>query len=137
MQQWLIEQLMQPIFDGFLPMALLTGALVLDSRDPARFNAGAWLPRGWRWVDPLKDSQGAIIDIASCLDSPQRIVAERGDDIEEILEERAEFEKMAKAHGIEVNLSPPNRPGTQNNPADTEGEADKEDEAGKTGEEKQ
>jgi capsid protein len=101
--------------------------LVLDSRDPARFSEGAWLPRGWRWVDPLKDSQGAIIDIASCLDSPQRIVAERGDDIEEILEEREEFEKMCKEHSITVNLNPPSRPSTENNPAETEGEADEAD----------
>jgi lambda family phage portal protein len=126
-QQWYIEDSKQPVFDAWLPMALLSGALVLDSRDPARFSEGAWLPRGWRWVDPLKDSQGAIIDIASCLDSPQRIVAERGDDIEEILEEREEFEKMCKEHSITVNLNPPSRPSTENNPAETEGEADEAD----------
>lgn len=131
-QQWYSEALMQPLFDGWLPMALLTGELVLDSRDPARFNAGAWMPRGWRWVDPLKDSQGAIIDVAACLDSPQRIVAERGDDIEEILEERAEFEKLCKQHGIEVNLAPPNRPGTQNNPDAAEGEADEKEDPAET-----
>lgn len=124
LQNWFAESFLQPIFNAWLTCSLLSGALVLDSRDAARFNAGVWQPRGWRWVDPLKDSQGAIIDIAACLDSPQRIVAERGDDIEEILEERAEFEKMCKAHGIQVNLNPPAKPSTEKNPAETEGEAD-------------
>jgi lambda family phage portal protein len=119
-QQWFIEQFTAPIFDQWLGMALLSGALVLDSRDPARFREGVWLPRGWAWVDPLKDSQAAIIDIAAALKSPQRVVAERGEDLEEIYEEIAEAEKLAKKYGIVMNLNPPARPSTEKNPAEVQ-----------------
>jgi lambda family phage portal protein len=127
-QQWFSEAFMQPLFDAWLDMALLAGGLVLDSRDPARFRACVWMPRGWRWVDPLKDSQGAIIDIAAAINSPERVVAERGDDLEEIYEEIAEAQKLAKAYGIQMNLQPPNRPGTQNNPAEVEDQETEEGE---------
>ena len=120
MQQWFIEETLEPVFSDWLPMALLAGALTLDSRDPARFREGSWLPRGWAWVDPLKDSQAAIIDIAAGLDSHSRVVAERGDDFEEICEEISQDEKIAAKYGVKINLNPPARPSTQDNPAEVE-----------------
>lgn len=126
-QQWFVEDFLQPIFDDWLSMSLLTGELVLDSRDPARFRDGVWLSRGWAWVDPLKDSQAAIIDVAAGINSPQRVVAERGDDLEEIYEEIAEAEELGKKYGIKLNFNPPARPSTEKNPAEVE---DEETEAG-------
>ena len=120
LQQWFAEDFMQPIFDDWLPLALLSGGLQLARRLPDSYTEGVWLPRGWRWVDPLKDSQGAIIDIAAALNSPERVVAERGDDLEEIYEEIAEAQKLAKNYGIEMNLNPPARPSTEKNPAEVE-----------------
>ncbi|HEX9254411.1 MAG TPA: phage portal protein, partial [Candidatus Angelobacter sp.] len=142
LQQWFIESFMRPIFNDWLAMALLSGALKLDSRDPARFCEGVFLPRGWQWVDPLKDSQAAIIDIAAALNSPARVVAERGDDLEEIYEEIAEAEKLAKKYGIVMNLNPPARPSTEKNPGEVQDEEteegmesskEKDAEAGKKG----
>jgi lambda family phage portal protein len=121
-QQWFIEQFTSRIFGQWLGMALLSGALVLDSRDPARFREGLWLPRGWKWVDPLKDSQAAIIDVAAALDDPFSIVAERGDDLEEVYERIAEAEKLAATYGIKINLNPPARPSTEKNPAEVDDE---------------
>jgi lambda family phage portal protein len=128
-QNWFSEGFHQPIFDAFLPMALLSGALVLDSRDPSRFAEGLWLARGWRWVDPLKDSQGAILDIAAGLESPQRVAAERGDDIEEILEERAEFEKLCQKYGVTVSFNPgkPSAGKSNDEEDDSSATEDKED----------
>jgi lambda family phage portal protein len=122
LQQWFIEQFTSRIFEQWLGMALLSGALVLDSRDPARFREGLWLPRGWKWVDPLKDSQAAIIDMAAALDDPFSIVAERGDDLEEVYERIAEAEKLASTYGIHINLNPPARPSTEKNPAEVDDE---------------
>lgn len=119
-QQWFIEGFMRPIFNDWLAMSLLSGALVLDSRDPARFREGVFRPRGWAWVDPLKDSQAAIIDIAAAINSPERVVAERGDDLEEIYEEISEAQKLAEKYGIHMNLNPPARPSTQANPGEVE-----------------
>jgi lambda family phage portal protein len=128
-QQWFIEDFNQPVIDGWMPMALLAGGLQLPSRLADKYSAGVWMPRGWKWVDPLKDSQGAIIDIAAALDSPERVVAERGDDLEEIYEEIAEAQKLAKKYGIQMNLNPPARPSTEKNPAEVEDDETAEGEA--------
>ncbi len=46
-----------------------------------------WIPRGFDWVDPLKDGRAyeKILDLR--LTSRSRIAAARGDDLEEILDE--------------------------------------------------
>ncbi len=128
-QQWFAESFMQPVFDDWLKYSLLAGALVLDSRDPSRFSKGVWLPRGWQWVDPLKDSQAAIIDIAAAINSPERVVADRGDDLEEIYEEIHEAQQLADSYGIKMNLNPPARPSTEKNPAEVD---DQETEEGQS-----
>jgi lambda family phage portal protein len=103
-QSWLIESLCQPVFDDFLTFALLSGELVLDSRDPEKFAAGKWEPRGWQWVDPLKDAQSAILAIGARLKSRDSIVAETGEDIGEVFEEIQQEEQLAEELGLDLTL---------------------------------
>jgi capsid protein len=60
------------------------------------------LPRGWAWVDPLKDVQASILAINNALASRDEVLAETGGDFEEILEELADEEEMLDAAGIEI-----------------------------------
>ena len=108
-QSMMKEQLLQPVFESWISMALLAGALVLDSRDPSKFLEGKWEPRGWMWVDPLKDVQSSILAIGAGLDSRDRIIAEQGGDVEEVFEQLAEEKKLAKGYDldIEINAKPP------------------------------
>lgn len=109
-QSWMIENLCDPVFEDFLTFALLSGALVLDSRDPEKFLAGKWEPRGWQWVDPLKDAQAAVLSLGANLTSRGRVLAEEGDDWEEILEEiRAEMD-LAETLGIDLTLPAASKP---------------------------
>jgi lambda family phage portal protein len=102
LQSWLSENFLQRIFATWLPMALLSGELVLDSRDPSKFMAGAWRPRGWQWVDPLKDVQASILAVDSGLASRQSIVSERGEDFEDILEQLSEEDQLIEDYGVEI-----------------------------------
>ncbi len=116
-QQHVAEEFMQPIFEDWLKMSLLTGALKLDSRDPERYNIGKWIPRGWQWVDPYKETQAAVMGIAAALQTRGQVIADRGGDVEDVFEGLAEEDKMAEEFGIDLVAALPSRPSTQNNPA--------------------
>jgi lambda family phage portal protein len=109
LQSFLKEQMLQPIFESWISLALLAGALVLDSRDPARFLDGKWMPRGWMWVDPLKDAQAGILAINAGLNSRTRIISEQGGDFEIVAEELAEEKKISESYGLDftMNARPP------------------------------
>lgn len=94
------QKVLQPIYEKWLACSLLSGAVVLDSRDPSKFLAVKWQARGWAWVDPLKDVQASILAANNGLDSRTRLVAEKGEDFEEILEELAEEKKLIDAAGL-------------------------------------
>ena len=65
-QEWLIEELHQQVFDIWLPSALAMGMIVgptgvaLPMSQVRKFKAARWKGRRWAWVDPPKrhDGQG-------------------------------------------------------------------------------
>lgn len=122
-QTWLIEHLCEPVFEDFLDFALLSGALVLDSRDSEKFNAGKWEPRGWQWVDPLKDAQAAVLSLGANITSRGRILADEGVDWEEVLEEIREEMDLAESMGVDLTLPAASKP--LGAPADQSAEDDK------------
>jgi lambda family phage portal protein len=109
-QSWMIENLCEPVFEDFLDLSLLSGALVLDSRDPDKFNAGKWEPRGWQWVDPLKDSQAAVLDIGARLKSRSQILADTGEDWEDVAVQIAEEEAFAETIDLDLTLPSATKP---------------------------
>lgn len=109
-QSWLIESLCEPVMFDFLSFALLSGALKLDSRDPEKFKAGKWEPRGWQWVDPLKDVQAAVLAIGARLKSRDSIVSETGEDIEEVFEQISEEETLADELDLDLTLPSATKP---------------------------
>jgi len=105
LQSLLKEQMLQPIFEPWISMALLSGALSLDSRDPARFCAGKWEPRGWVWVDPLKDVQATILGIGAGLTSRDAAISEQGGDVEEVFEQLKEEDDLAKEYDLQLTIT--------------------------------
>ncbi len=99
-QAFFIEHLMTDIFESWLEMALTTQAVKLPLSEYDYFNHPAWRPRGWTWVDPVKDVKAAILAINAGLNSRTRIASEQGRDLEEIFEELAKENKWAKEQGI-------------------------------------
>jgi lambda family phage portal protein len=124
-QSWMIESLCEPVFEDFLDLSLLAGTLVLDSRDPEKFKAGKWEPRGWQWVDPLKDVQAAVLAIGARLKSRDSIVSETGEDIEEVFEQISAEETLAETLDLDLTLPAASKP--LGAPADQSTEDDKGD----------
>jgi lambda family phage portal protein len=126
LQSFLKENMLQPIFKEWLGMALLAGALVLDSRDPSRFCEGKWEPRGWMWVDPLKDVQATILGIGAGLTSRDAAISEQGGDVEEVFEQLKEEKELADEYDLQLTISA-KAPTVDKGPKD---QVDEEDEAG-------
>jgi lambda family phage portal protein len=86
LQEWLIESLIQPVFESWLPQALLRrqitteDGLALPAEKIDRYKAVCWQPRRWQWIDPRADVDGAVEAISHGLASPSQIIREQGRD---------------------------------------------------------
>ncbi len=92
----------RPVYLGWLSMASLTPMLVLPG-PWMNFRQHEWRPRGWKWVDPLKDLLAAELGIALGVDSRTSVAAAGGRDFEHVVTEIAREEEFAEAAGVNVS----------------------------------
>lgn len=95
LQTWLVEHFAGPVFKAWLQMALTTGAINLPFGKIKKFHAPVWRPRGWAWVDPLKEVKANIEAVKNNLRSLQAVVGEAGIDVEDILDDNAIAKELA------------------------------------------
>jgi lambda family phage portal protein len=95
LQRWFIEHFCQPVFDAWLNMALLT-TLSDITLSPAQREMFKWHPRGWDWVDPVKDADAAILRLGNGLTTYDRELANLGMDFEETIDRRAEEQEYIR-----------------------------------------
>jgi len=102
LQTYLIENFHSRVFDAWLEMATLSGALVLPSYDtePERYRKVRWIPRGWDWIDPQKEIVAAKEAIKAGLKTQAQIVSENGGDLEELLPARQAEVEAAQQLGL-------------------------------------
>ena len=105
MQEWLIESLVQPVFEAWLPRALLGGHITVKGRPLKaeridRYSMVSWQPRRWQWIDPRADVDAAIAAKNQMLLSPGQIIREQGRDPSDVWREIAADINEMKAAGI-------------------------------------
>jgi lambda family phage portal protein len=103
-QQWMRESVCEPMFSTWLGLGLSlgeVGRLPADGFD--RFNKPAFIARTFRSPDPQKDVAAAAQKVALGITSRTRLCAEEGIEFEEVLDELAQEEAMAKAKGVTLN----------------------------------
>jgi len=131
-QQWFISALLVPIFERWLPVALMSGKVVsangvaLPASKIDKFMAHSWQGRRWSWVDPMKDIQASILAIEAGLASPQQIAAQTGRDVEDVLDDIARFQEMVKAKGVTVGPQAAPAPANAAPPQDEDDKDDKD-----------
>lgn len=119
-----IETFCERVYNEFIYMAVLKGALALPAGATLEtYSAHSWEPRGWDWVDPKNDATAKIESINNCLDTRQRILAERGLNFEDVLTQLAKENDAIKAAGIALPSKQP-VPIPEPDPAADGGEAD-------------
>lgn len=106
-QNWFIETVIEPVFESWLKMALLSGALKMPNGSalPAakleKFNVPEWKPRRWAWVDPLKDLNAQVLAIEKGLTSRRHVISEQSGDIEDVFADIAADDALAETYGLD------------------------------------
>jgi lambda family phage portal protein len=101
LQQFTIEHFCAPIFSAWLPMAMLTQQVALTG-DPADYDRAEWRPRGWAWVDPLKDAEASVVALNNGFGTLADICAQEGRDYQDVLKQRAKEQKIVAELGLEL-----------------------------------
>ncbi|HWT00203.1 MAG TPA: phage portal protein [Pyrinomonadaceae bacterium] len=108
LQAWMIVHFCRPVYLGWLESAWLSGALGdLRARDVARLKEVLWQPRGWTWVDPLKEVQAHVTAIDNALESRTDVVAEGGGDFDELTTTIQREQKTLEQKGIKLQKEKP------------------------------
>lgn len=94
----------------WLASAMLSGALDLPFTKFDKFAEVAWKPRGWQAVNPVDEVNSNIANVGAGFTSPQRVVAAKGGDYDEILAEIAQAKTKAERLGLvfSADLAPIN-----------------------------
>jgi lambda family phage portal protein len=81
-----VQDLLVPVFEEWLELALLAGAIVMPNgtRLPAtkydKFRQHRWQGRRWQWVDPLKDAEANALAVKRLWKSDEQVSSEMGTD---------------------------------------------------------
>jgi lambda family phage portal protein len=127
LQHWMIEFVHRRVFQEWLTMSVLTNRLPSGARAALAEGAVTWQPRGWGWVDPLKDAEAEVLLIGNGLQSRTASLAEDGREVEEVFLQLAAEKDAAAALGIQIEgsyLDPaPQQPkGASDQPAEAGGD---------------
>jgi lambda family phage portal protein len=108
LQDFIIEHLLQPIYERWLAAAVGAGQLLLPDYEamPERYEAVQWYPRGWAWVDPQKEVDAYTKAVRAGFKTQAQIIAESGGDIEDLLIARANEVDRAEQLGLQFDTNP-------------------------------
>ena len=124
----MVFQLCRAVWSRWMDVAVLSGALDLPGYDSRRqhYQACAWLPTKWDWVDPMKDASAEILQIEAGLKSRTQALSERGFDAEQVDREIAAERKRELALGLDFRRpgSPAKGPGAAGSNGDGDAGAD-------------
>lgn len=104
LQTFAVEHLHQEVFERWLRMALTTQAVNLPYSKYDKFNAPIWRPRGWAWVDPLKEVKANIGAVQSGFKSMQDVAGEQGRDITEVFDALQTEKDLAEQYGLTLQI---------------------------------
>ncbi len=99
-----VDRLLLPFFAEWLKFAILSGTLNLPMSKYDKFNKPVFVGRRWGWVDPLKDIMADALAVEYGFTTRTQILAERGQDIQEINAELAQEQADADNAGIKLKF---------------------------------
>jgi len=107
-QNWMIEAFLIPVFNDWLEMSLLMGALkspngaVLPVKKIEKFSKHVWIPRRWAWVDPKKDIETAKEAVKEGFKSRTQIINELGLNRDDVWQQLATEEEEMQRLGLKL-----------------------------------
>lgn len=114
----IVFQMCAPVWQRFVQLAVLTGALDVSARDFLQDRSIArarWIPPRYEWVDPLKDRQAEKLAVDAGFKSRSDVVEEEGYDPEENDRRIAADKAREKDLGLEflVKQAAPTQPAAE------------------------
>lgn len=99
-RQWqiIIPMFCQPVVEWFANAALLAGKVTVDEVEMVRRCEHA--PHGWSYIHPVQDPQGKQLEVEAGFRSRASVIAERGDDPDQVDDERASDKKREDSLGL-------------------------------------
>ncbi|HEX3560369.1 MAG TPA: phage portal protein [Pyrinomonadaceae bacterium] len=105
------EHFCRPVYLRWLRQAIFMGAIEgAHASDFARLDEPKFQPRGWDWVDPMKDVQATVMAINNGLDSRTDALAERGEDFEHVAQNLKAEADIAGEYGLNLSAGAPTKP---------------------------
>lgn len=107
-QEWLIGAFVEPVYQAWLQMALLSGAITMPNGSAlpagkiAKFSGHEWQPRRWEWVDPQSDMNAKILAVKAGLMAPQDLCASMGYDFEDTIKAIGQAQALALEFGVSL-----------------------------------
>ncbi len=108
-QTYLRETFYQPVFEEWLKLAVLSGAVSLPTyeTEPQRFQRVRWVFRGYSYVDPQKEVQASADAVRAGFKTLSQCISEQGGDFEEVMRQRAQELELAEELGLNFDTSTP------------------------------
>lgn len=96
-QQAYIDRILRPIFRAWLQQAVLSRNVDIGTRTTVEdiVAATTFTPRGWDWIDPLKDWQASILAVQHGFTSRTKVLAEIGENFESVASDIAAEQQLA------------------------------------------
>lgn len=106
-RQWLIfiPQLCEKVWAAWVDFATLAGALSLNEGVAAK--AVQWAPQGWAYIHPVQDVQAKQLEVQAGFRSRSSVIAERGNDPDEVDTERKADKDREDALGLVPEIVDP------------------------------
>ena len=112
-QKKFADRVLIPFYYQWLQFAILSGSLNLPISKYDKFNKPVFVGRRWGWVDPLKDIMADALAVEYGFTTRTQILAERGQDIQEVNAELAQEQADAETAGIKLKFNEKSNVGTQ------------------------
>lgn len=104
-QNYLIENFHMRVFREWLNLAVLSGELPFADYElrPERYDSPRWMPRGWSWVDPLKEVKAYREAEQAGYLTKSQIVAQNGGDYDDNITEIARERDLAATSNVTLD----------------------------------
>ncbi len=102
LQNFMVNNFCRPVFNNWLRMAIASGELNLPMQKIDKFENVSWVPRGWSYVDPLKEINAHKVAHEMGVESLTDIASSKGKDLQEIFEKIKRENELAEQLGISL-----------------------------------
>lgn len=102
LQSWMIDNFHSRVFDAWLDMAWAGGAVQLTdyATNSDMYKAIRFVPRGWSWVDPLKEIKAYTEAVRSGFMTLSDVHATTGADFDEVMAQRKREIDLVEGMGL-------------------------------------